>query len=147
MCKTILRGEMRSALKVLLYLAVFMKLISMVDACASRTFLEAQYRLTAWESSKIVLNNPPKCGDPTSASLDDRDVILNQIQTSFDARWSLADFCGIHRDSTGRAKKKQIVNTWNFNSKKRNNHCSAELKRYLWSYCSSIADWLKVTRT
>ena len=77
----------------LLYLAVFMKLISMVDACASRTFLEAQYRSTAWELSKIVLNNPPKCDDSTSASLDDRAVILNQIQTSFDARWSLTDFC------------------------------------------------------
>ena len=80
-----------------------------VDACASRTFLEAQYRWTTWESRKIVSNNPPNCDDSTSASLDDRVVILNRIQTSFDARWSLADFCAFTERPHAVRKKKQIV--------------------------------------
>jgi hypothetical protein len=91
--------------RIWLYRAVLWFLISMHDEFASRAFWEAQYRWTAWESSKIVLNNPPKCDDSTSASLDDRAVILNQIQTSFDARWNLANFCAFHKDTTRRAKK------------------------------------------
>ena len=63
-------------------------------------FFQAQYRSRALESSKVVLNNPPKCGASTFTTLDHQVLNLNQFQTSRFARSKFLHFEVLAFDKT-----------------------------------------------